>query len=176
MFSPVCQDRFSDFRKKFAQKGARLPPGGAAGKKDRPLLAERRSFFPKKQSDDGSAPCGTVRRFSERIPPPRGSLVLALSRGLGLLLALDARLLIMLSLAKLCENAGTGGCTLEATECAVERLAFLHSDFCHLFSPPSRRLRLRSRASLTDPTGATLKLYTIFAVLSSPFSIFSVFF
>ena len=63
--------------------------------------------------------------------------VLALSCCFRLLLALYARLLIVLSLAKLSEDAGTGGNTLKATECAVERLAFLDSDFCHLY--PSLR-------------------------------------
>ena len=58
-------------------------------------------------------------------------LVLSLASGFRLLLALHAGLLIVFSLAKLGEDAGTGGCTLKATKSAVQRLAFLDSDFCH---------------------------------------------
>ena len=64
--------------------------------------------------------------------------ILALSGCFRLLFALHAGLFVVFSLAKLGEDAGTGGCTLKATKCAVQGLAFLNSDFCHLYpSPPS---------------------------------------
>ena len=64
-------------------------------------------------------------------------LILALSGSLGLLLALYAGLLIMLSLTKLGQNAGFGTLTLEATERAIQRLILFYSDFSHFFSLPS---------------------------------------
>ena len=63
--------------------------------------------------------------------------VFSLASCFRLFLALYAGLLIMFSLAKLGKDAGTSSCTLKATKCAVQRLAFLDSDFCHfLFSLP----------------------------------------
>jgi len=64
-------------------------------------------------------------------------LVLSLASGFRLLLALHAGLLIVFSLAKLGEDAGTSHCSLKAAKCAVQGLAFFHSNFCHfLFSLP----------------------------------------
>ena len=75
-------------------------------------------------------------------------LVLSLASGFRLLLALHAGLLIVFSLAKLGEDAGTGGCTLKATKSAIQRFAFLNSDFCHFLIPPLNRLyKICSRGS-----------------------------
>ena len=76
----------------------------------------------------------------------------------------------MLSLAELRENTGTGGCTLEATERAVERLAFLHSDFCHSVFPPFAVPITFLPTVPRDSPKVTLKLYTIFPRLSRVFS------
>ena len=75
----------------------------------------------------------------------------------------------MLSLAEFRENAGTGGCTLKATKCAIQGFAFLHSNFCH-FSPPLRGLK----QLVADPgkrrrVQLALSLYTIFPRLSRAF-------
>ncbi|GEM_PF-4746564 len=43
----------------------------------------------------------------------------------------------MLSLTQLGEDAGTSTLTLKATKRTVKRLAFLNSNFCHFFFPPS---------------------------------------
>lgn len=75
------------------------------------------------------------RNFGGFFPVALRLFIFALSCGFGFLLALHARLLVMLSLAEFRENTGTGGCTLEATKCAVQGLAFLHSDFCHFYPP-----------------------------------------
>ena len=63
-------------------------------------------------------------------------LILALSCSLRLLLALYAGLFVAFSLAELCQGPRACDLTLKATECAVQRLAFLDSNFCHFLSLP----------------------------------------
>ena len=58
-------------------------------------------------------------------------LVFSLASCFRLLLALYAGLLIVFSLAKLGKDAGTSHCTLKATKCAVQGLAFFNFNFCH---------------------------------------------
>jgi len=57
------------------------------------------------------------------------TLALALSGGLRLLLALDTRLLVMLSLTNLCKNTRSCAGTLKTTQRTVKGLVFLNSDF-----------------------------------------------
>ena len=64
-------------------------------------------------------------------------LIFALSRRLALLLSSYARLLIVLSLAQLGKNARLRARALESAQCAVQGLVVLHSDFWHLYFPPS---------------------------------------
>ena len=63
-------------------------------------------------------------------------LVLSLACCFRLLLALNAGLLVVLTLAKIGQDIRPCALTLEATKGAVQGLAFLHSDFCHFFFPP----------------------------------------
>ena len=63
-------------------------------------------------------------------------LVLSLACCFRLLLALNAGLLVVLTLAKIGQDIRPCALTLEATEGAVQGLAFLDSDFCHFFFPP----------------------------------------
>lgn len=67
--------------------------------------------------------------------------VLALSRGFGFFLPLDARLLVALSFTEFRKDARFRAGTLETTQRAVDRLVLFHSDFCHSVSPPSRWTR-----------------------------------
>jgi hypothetical protein len=64
-------------------------------------------------------------------------LELALTSRFGLLLALDAGLLIALSLTEFSENTRSLTLSLETTESTVESLVFLYSYFCHYLSLPS---------------------------------------
>ena len=64
-------------------------------------------------------------------------LILTLSRSFGLLLSLNARLLIAFSLAKLGLDSRTLALPLETTERTVERLVLLDSDLSHQFPLPS---------------------------------------
>lgn len=64
-------------------------------------------------------------------------LELALPSGLGLFLALHGRFLIMFSLTELHEDAGFLTRTLKTAESTVDRLVFLHADFCHDYPLPS---------------------------------------
>ena len=67
-----------------------------------------------------------------------GLFVFALSGGFGFLLPLYAGLFVMLSLAKLGKDTGTGALPFEATKSTVKRLAFSDFYFCHSF--PSLRI------------------------------------
>ena len=69
-------------------------------------------------------------------------LPLALAGRFGLLLALDAGLLVVLTLAKIGQDVRPCALTLEATESTVQRLALFYLDFCHDFFP-SPRIRRR---------------------------------
>ena len=71
-------------------------------------------------------------------------LILALSCSFGLLLALYAGLLVVLSLTKLCKNAGLCALSLETTKRTVKSLVVLNSDFCHLFPLPSLCKEIKS--------------------------------
>ena len=66
--------------------------------------------------------------------------VFSLASSFRLFLALYAGLLIVFSLAKLGKDAGTSGCTLKATKCAVQGLAFFNLYFCHVLFPSLRIL------------------------------------
>ena len=96
----------------------------------------------------------------------RKLLILSLASSFGLLLALYAGLLIVFSLAKLGKDAGTSHSSLKATECAVQRLAFLYSDLCHFCFPSLRILPEQSKS---------LILYIIFFCLSIVFFLFVAF-
>ena len=97
----------------------------------------------------------------------RKLLIFSLASCFRLLLALYAGLLIMLSLAKLGKCAVTCSSSLKATECAVQRLAFLYSDLCHFCFPSLRILPEQSKSLL---------LYNIFFCLSIVFFFLLMFF
>lgn len=65
-------------------------------------------------------------------------LILAFSGCFSLLLALNAGLLVALSLAKLGQNAGLNALSLKATKSAVKCLVFFNFDFCHFYFPSLR--------------------------------------
>lgn len=71
------------------------------------------------------------------------ALVLALASCFRLLLALYAGLLVMFSLAKFSEYAGSCTLSLKTTERAVQCFVFFNSDLCHLYSlPPQIQMRM----------------------------------
>ena len=91
----------------------------------------------------------------------RKLLVFSLASCFRLLFALNAGLLIVFSLAKLGEDAGTSHCTLKATKCAIQGFAFFYSNFCHfLFSLPPHIARDNQNQ---------IVLYTIYLSLSIVF-------
>ena len=63
-------------------------------------------------------------------------LVLALTGGFRLLLALYAGLLIMLPFSGFSQNAGTGSHTLESAKSALQRFVFPNTYFRHRVFPP----------------------------------------
>ena len=65
-------------------------------------------------------------------------LILALACSFRLLLALYARLFVMLSLAKFGKNTGTCDLTLEPTKSTVAGLALLQLNFCPFLCPSPR--------------------------------------
>ena len=98
-------------------------------------------------------PCDLLKQFCSR---PRSDyqapllnkgaiigLILALTSGFSLLLALDAGLLVVLSLSGFCKNAGTSSHTLEAAQCALQRLILSNTYLGHVISLPSRNLARR---------------------------------
>ena len=111
-------------------------------------------------------------------------LVLSLACCFRLLLALNAGLLVVLTLAKIGQDVRPCALTLEATESTVQRLALFYLDFCHDFFP-SPRIRRRSVADdvpILDRKYAICRwqtlciLYPISAYLSIGFQkFFSVF-
>ena len=64
-----------------------------------------------------------------KVRPLSKLLKLAFSSCFSLLLALNAGLLVALSLTELGENAGLSALTLKAAECIIQRLVFFNSDF-----------------------------------------------
>ena len=84
-------------------------------------------------------------------------LVLALSGCLRLLLALNARLLVALSLSEFREHTGLYALSLETAKRAVESLILFYSDFCHLYIPSLRCAKDLLR---------TMVLYTFLVKLS----------
>lgn len=78
------------------------------------------------------------------IPPPVFQLYViqlfefTFTSSLGLFLATNRRLLIVLSFANLSKNTGTCAGTFETTQRAVQGLIFLDSDFCHYLIPSLR--------------------------------------
>ena len=87
--------------------------------------------------------------------------VFALSCCLGLLLALNAGLLVMLTLTHLTHDARLGYLSLKSAECVFKRFVFLDSDFCHFISLPS--------LSAKELYIYSLILYTLISVLSRAF-------
>ena len=65
-------------------------------------------------------------------------LLLVLASGLGLLAALDAGALVMLTLTDLGEDTGLGAAALKTLQGAIQRLVLSNMDFRHLFSLPPR--------------------------------------
>ena len=63
-------------------------------------------------------------------------LELALTRRLGLFLALDGRLLVMLPLPNLLEHARLGAGSFESAQRAVQGLVVFDADFRHFLFPP----------------------------------------
>ena len=64
-------------------------------------------------------------------------LLAILAGSLGLLAALDAGALVMLTLTDLGQHAGLGAAALEALQGALQRLVLSDTDFRHLYFPPS---------------------------------------
>ena len=98
-------------------------------------------------------------------------LVLSLACCFRLLLALNAGLLVVLTLAKIGQDVRPCALTLEATESTVQRLALFYLDFCHDFFP-SPRIRRRSVADgCTDirirglPSSKLFAYYTRFSFI-----------
>ena len=67
--------------------------------------------------------------------------IFALAGGFGLLLTLDAGLLIMFPAANFSHNAGAGALALKTFEGTFQRFVFPHSDFRHVRYTPSVFLR-----------------------------------
>ena len=66
-------------------------------------------------------------------------LLAVLTGGLRLLAALDAGTLVVLTLTHLGQHSRLGAATLKALQGALQRLVFSHTDFRHLYFPPSAR-------------------------------------
>jgi len=66
-------------------------------------------------------------------------LLAVLTGGLRLLAALDAGALVVLTLTDLGQHSGLGTAALKALQGALQRLVFSHTDFRHLYFPPSAR-------------------------------------
>ena len=77
-------------------------------------------------------------------------LVLSLACCFRLLLALNAGLLVVLTLAKIGQDVRPCALTLEAAESTVQRLALFYLDFCHDFFPSPRIRRRYSRRRFTE--------------------------
>ena len=77
-------------------------------------------------------------------------LVLSLACCFRLLLALNAGLLVVLTLAKIGQDVRPCALTLEAAESTVQRLALFYLDFCHDFFPSPRIRRRYSCRRLTE--------------------------
>ena len=60
-----------------------------------------------------------------------------LTGGLRLLAALDAGALVVLALPDLGQHARFGAAALEALQSTLQRLVLSHTDFRHLYFPPS---------------------------------------
>ena len=102
-------------------------------------------------------------------------LVLSLACCFRLLLALNAGLLVVLTLAKIGQDVRPCALTLEAAESTVQRLALFYLDFCHDFFPSPRirrrysrrrfteRLRLLSACFPQRPIGKLFAYYTRFS-------------
>ena len=64
-------------------------------------------------------------------------LLTVLTSGLGLLAALDAGALVVLTLTDLSQDTRLGAAALEALQSALQRLIFTNTNFRHLYFPPS---------------------------------------
>ena len=73
----------------------------------------------------------------ESIQKPQKRLILSLSGGFGLLLSLNAGLLVVLSLSDFGENAGFRTLSFKSSQSTIQGFIFLDADFCHLVFPPS---------------------------------------
>ena len=80
---------------------------------------------------------------AKKKPPSQAAcvLILALAGCFHFFLALDAGLLIMLTLAHLSQNPGAGTLTLETLQRAFQRFVLFDSNLRHLY-PPLRTSRL----------------------------------
>ena len=72
----------------------------------------------------------------------KGKLILALTGSFGFLLALYAGLLIMLTLASLCQNTCASTLTFEPLQSAFQGFVFADAYLGHLLSLPSLILRM----------------------------------
>ena len=88
---------------------------------------------------------GAPAHFHGKPPQPDGlrrfvgsiELLAILAGGLRLLAALDAGALVMLALTDLSQDTRLGTAALEALQSALQRLVLSHTDFRHLYFPPS---------------------------------------
>ena len=64
-------------------------------------------------------------------------LLAVLAGGFGLLAALDAGALVMLTLTDLGQHTRLGTAALETLQSALQRLIFTNTNFRHLYFPPS---------------------------------------
>ena len=91
---------------------------------------------------------------------------LALASRLGLLLALDARFLVMFTFPYFCQCASLLAGTLESAESTVDRFVFSYFDLiCHCSSPPPLdlgRTGRRAHKIIANTASCTLSLYMIF--------------
>ena len=74
---------------------------------------------------------------------PLIELLAVLASCLGLLAALDARALIVLTLAHLGQDARLGAVALEALQGVLQGLAIFNTDFRHLFPLPPKQRKTR---------------------------------
>ena len=90
---------------------------------------------------------------------------LALTSRLGLLLALDARFLVMFTFPNFCQSTSLLAGTLESAESTVDRFVLSYFDLiCHCSSPPPLdlgRTGRRAHKIIANTASCTLSLYMI---------------
>ena len=105
-----------------------LPPPQRRGLRDKFLPGNRLNGNHTLRKNRRSLNCGGQRSIV---------LFAILAGGLGLFAALDAGALVMLTLTHLSQHTGLGAAALKAFQSALQRLVFSHTDFRHLYFPPS---------------------------------------